>query len=141
MVAPDLDNAFEDIQISTIGSDLIKEENAKVYSNVIDKLQSGGVRSVMGAVPKVVSGINDSNKEVRAYLDKQVQDRDYAIAKEDSRLKGIEENRYQQELQGLGQSIEVGNQQMWSGIKGMSSSIMYAARNGVFGGEGDVPQE
>jgi len=33
---PDLNNAFENIQISTVGSDLMKEQNAMTSANMID---------------------------------------------------------------------------------------------------------
>ena len=140
--APDLDNAFKDIQISTVGSDMMNEQNARGFATVADNLRSGGVRSVMGGTPQLVSGMVDANQQTRNYLDKQVQDREYAIAQQEGRIQRIEENRYQQELQGLGQAIEVGNQQMWSGIRGIAGSVMYGERNGVFdglfgGGEGE----
>ena len=130
--APELDNAFTDIQISTVGSDIMKEQNAITTSNLINSAQSGGVRSVMGSIPKIQAFNNTANQETRKYIDDQVIDRNYAIAREDARLLNMEENRYQQELQGLGQMYNSGNQQMWSGIKGMSDSMMYGARNGVF---------
>ena len=130
--APELDNAFKDIQISTVGSDIMREENARTTSNLIDSAQSGGVRSVMGAVPKIQAFNNNANQETRKYIDDQVINRDYSIANQEGNIQRIEENRYQGELQGLGQMYNVANQQMWSGIQGMSSSMMYGARNGIF---------
>lgn len=134
--APELDNAFKDIQISTVGSDIMREENARTTSNLIDAAKSGGTRSVMSAIPKIQEFNNNANLDTRKYLDDQVIERDYAIANKDGQLQRLEENRYQGELQGLGQMYNVGNQQMWSGIQGMSSSMMYGARNGVFEGDG-----
>ena len=133
--APELDNAFKDIQISTVGSDIMREENARTTSNLIDTAKSGGVRSVMGAVPKIQAFNNNANLQTRKYIDDQVINRDYAIANQEGTIQRLEENRYQGELQGLGSMYNAGNQQMWSGIQGMSSSMMYGARNGVFEGK------
>ncbi len=129
---PELKNAFKDIQISTIGSDLMREENARTSANMVDSVQSGGVRSVMGALPRLVGMNNDMNKEGRAYLDGQVQQRDYAIAQDETRLRQMEEQRYQGEIAGLGNAMGVANQDSWSGMRGIMSSLSYGADNGLF---------
>lgn len=129
---PDLDNAFEDIQISTIGSDLMREENARTSASAIDSVKSGGVRSVMGSIPQLAAFNNDANKEARAYLDKQVQDRSYAIAQDDTRIRQMEEQRYQGEVQGLGQAMNVGKQNAWNGMRGAFQTIGYGLDNGAF---------
>ena len=130
---PELDNAFEDIQISTLGSDIMNEQNAITTSNMVDASKSGGVRSVMGAIPQIQAFNNNANQESRKYLDDQVINRDYSIAQDNQRIRGMKEQRYQGEVQGLGQMMATGQQNAWSGIRGIGSSLMYADRNGEFG--------
>jgi hypothetical protein len=113
----------------------MREENARTSANMVDSVQSGGVRSVMGALPRLVGMNNDMNKEGRAYLDGQVQQRDYAIAQDDTRLRQMEEQRYQGEIAGLGNAMGVGSQNAWSGMRGIMSSLAYGADNGLFNKE------
>ena len=129
---PDLNNAFENIQISTVGSDLMKEQNAMTSANMIDSARSGGVRSVMGSIPRIMGINNDQNKEARAYLDNQVQQRDYAIAEDDMRLRQMNEQRYMGDVAGLGNAIGVGQQNVFSGLRGGFQSLAYGLDNGAF---------
>ena len=137
---PDLNNVYENMQVSTIGSDLMREESARGMANGIDALRGGGIRSVMGGLPQLVNQQNNMNNESRLYLDNQVRDRDYAIAKDNEQIRRLTENRYLGEVQGLGNAIAVGQQNMWGGIRGIAGSAMYGARNGaldgIFGGGG-----
>lgn len=132
---PELDNAFEDIQISTLGSDLIKEENQIATSSAIDAYRSGGTRSVMAGVPQIVAFNNQANQEAGKYLDDQIINRDYNIAQDNQRTRGMVENRYLGEVQGLNNAIQGENQNVWSGLRGVGNSIAFAQRSGVFGEE------
>ena len=129
---PYLNNAFENIQISTVGSDLMKEQNAMTSANMIDSAQSGGVRSVMGSIPRIMGINNDQNKEARAYLDNQVQQRSYAVAEDDMRLRQMNEQRYQSDIAGLGNASGVAQQNIFSGMRGATASLGYASDNGLF---------
>lgn len=125
---PELDNAFEDLQISTIGSDLMKEESQRTTATAVDAYRSGGVRSVMGGIPQIVAMNNDANKEARMYLDDQVQKRNYAIAKDNQNIRNMVENRYMGDVQGLNNRIQESRQDMWSGLRGVFSGIGAMAR-------------
>lgn len=129
---PELDNAFEDIQISTLGSDMMREDDARTTATALDTVKSGGVRSVMGALPGLVNQGHEGAKENRAYVDGMITDRDYATAEDNTRIRRLKENRYLGEVQGLGQMKEVGNQNTWSGVRGAMSSISYMGDNGLF---------
>jgi len=124
---PELDNVFKDIKISTLGSDLLKEEGQRTSADLVDAVRSGGVRSVMGGIPQIVSANNTVNNQAALLLDNQATKRDYAIAKDDSRIQGVKENRYQGELQGLGNMLNVANQNMWNGVDGLFTSATVAA--------------
>lgn len=129
---PELDRAFENIQISTEGSDLLKEENQRQSAMLIDAAKDGGVRSVMGSLPVLAAQNNIANREARAYLDDQIIRRDYAQAGDDTRIRQMNENRYMGDVQGLNNAIQASNQDIWSGVRGIGNSIMYAGRNGMF---------
>lgn len=132
----ELDNAFEDIQISTMGSDLMREENQRNTATALDVMSQAGDRAIVGGVPKLVANTNDANREAQKYLDDQVNKRAYAIAGDNSRIEGIIENRDNMNINALGQQVQAGHQDMWSGIMGVGSGLAYGARNIDFSKDG-----
>ena len=126
---PEFNNPFEDIQISTHGSDLLREESQRTTANVIEMTQGAGARGVFSAVPKIMAANNQQNQRAAKTLDDQVHKRDYAIANYETKKNQIEENRYQQDIQGLGAMMNDGNQQMWNGINNGISSVGFMSRN------------
>ncbi|WGK93785.1 MULTISPECIES: hypothetical protein [Flavobacterium] len=123
-----LDNAYKDIQISTMGSDLLREENARTSANLIDATQLGGIRGVIGGIPKIVGTTNQINQQAAQMLDGQVQKRDYAIAQDNARIEGITENRDIANIAGLSSQVETGRQDMWNGFSSALSSAAYLGR-------------
>lgn len=125
----DLVNPFENVAVSTVGSDLIREEAGRTSSTIVDSLQKAGSRAILSGIPKVQAGTNAMNKEGQAYLDEQVMNREYAIAKDDTNIRSMQEARENADLAGIGNQLEVGRQDMWSGIRGLASSAMFGANN------------
>ena len=103
---------------------------------LIDSARSGGVRSVMGSLPMLSAQNNNNNRQARAYLDDQVQKRDYAIAQDDTRIRQMEESRYMGDVQGLNNAIQTNRQDIWSGVRGIGAAAMYAGMN-MESSEGD----
>lgn len=133
---PELDNAFEGISISTEGSDIMREENQRNSAMLIDAARSGGVRSVMGSIPMISALNTNSNREARAYLDDQIIRKEYAMAGDNRSIRGINENRYMGDVQGLNNMIQTQQQNTWMGIRGFGNSLMYAGRNIDWNGDG-----
>jgi hypothetical protein len=138
----DLVNPYVNMQVSTVGSDLMKEESARTSANLVDAARNGGMRGVYSALPQVISYDNTVNRQIQSSLDDQVQKRNYAIAGDETAIRDIVEQRDNANLAGIGQELEVGRQDMWSGLRGIGASAMYAANNGVFSTpEGDAKRE
>ena len=129
----DASNPYENIPISTIGSDIMTEQSQMNNANAVDALRNGGTRGI-AMIPQVVANSNRQNQEIRAYLDDQVTKRNYAIAGDKTAIRGMKEERENADLAGLGQQMQVGRQDMWSGFRGLASSGMYAANNIDFSG-------
>lgn len=125
---PELDNAFENFEISTLGSDLIKEQSQLVSSNLIDVAQGGGMKGVMSAIPQIVALNNKANRKAQVYIDGQIMERNKLRANDDIRLRRMNERRYQNDVDGLGTAINVGEQNMWNGINNIISSGMTMTR-------------
>lgn len=125
----ELTNAFENIPISTIGSDQLFEQNQINSSNMVDAARQGGVRGIVGAIPRIVASNNEANQEARAYLDNQVNRRNYAIAGDQQNIRAMQEARENADLAGLGQQLQTGRQDTWSGIQGIADAGAYMANN------------
>lgn len=123
-----LENVYQDLPISTVGSDFLKEQNSRTTSQLVGASRNAGIRGVLSAVPKIQSFSNDSNREGQAYLDGQVQDRNRLIASDNQRIQGMEEQRYNAELAGIGQLMEVGQAYTDQGIRGLGNTLMSGAR-------------
>lgn len=121
----ELNNAYENISVSTMGSDLLREENARTSANLVNSTQLGGTRSIIGGVPRVVSATNEINQEAAKMLDDQVKQREYAIAGDNSRIEGITENRDIANINALSSQVDAGRQDMWAGFGSALSSAAY----------------
>jgi len=131
----DQSNPYEDLPISTVGSDIMREESQRNSANSVDALRNAGSRGI-AMIPQVVANSNRQNQETRAYIDDQIAKRNYAIAGDKTAIRGMKEDRENADLAGIGQQIQVGRQDMWSGIRGAASSAMYAANNIDWNGKG-----
>lgn len=131
----DASNPYENIPISTVGSDIMTEQSQMNNTNAVDALRNGGTRGI-AMIPQVVANSNRQNQEIRAYLDDQVTKRNYAIAGDKTAIRGMKEERENADLAGLGQQMQVGRQDMWSGFRGLASSGMYATNNIDWNGKG-----
>lgn len=126
----ELKNPYENVQISTEGSDLMREESGRTSANLVEAAQGSGVRGVMGAIPKIQAYTNLENRDAQKYLDDQVQKREYAIAGDETNLRAVKENRDNANISALSSQIDKADQDMWNGISGMATSVAYGA-NGI----------
>lgn len=136
----DASNPYKNLQISTIGSDVMNEQNQINSANSIDAMRNAGSRGI-AMLPSVTAQNNAANQNTRAYLDDQFNKRAYAIAGDQTEIRGMKENRENADLAGLGQQMQTGQQNMWSGIRGAASSAMYAANNIDWNGDGETQSE
>ncbi|KZE77496.1 hypothetical protein AV926_14065 [Myroides marinus] len=132
----ELINAAEQIEISTRGTDLMREESQRTVANMIDALQGGGGRMLAANLGQLQAGINQTNRQIQKDLDDQVMRREYAIADENARLRGIREERDMQNIGALQSQYTAGDQNMWNGINGA-----IAATGSLGRAIGDTPKK
>lgn len=125
----ELNNVYKDSQLSTVGSDLMKERSDLGMASMTDMARTGGTRGIMGALPRIQSQLNSTNREARKYLDDQDMKRQYSIANDELRIQQVNEARQNSEISGLGQQMNVGNQTMWNGINGLGNSVASGISN------------
>jgi hypothetical protein len=124
-----LDNAFKDISISTMGSDLLREENARTSAGLTDALQQSGTRGIIGGIPRVIGATNEINQQAAKLLDDQVQRREYAIGTDNARIQGVKEDRDNANIGALSSQVDAGRQDMWDGITGGLSAAAFGSKN------------
>ena len=125
----DLKNAFEDVQLSTLGADLLREQTGAQAAQLVDAAQAAGSRGVASSIPKIQTGLNQANQIAAQNLDSQNQRREYAIAGDETRIRGMKENRDIQNINALSSQIQAADQNIQNGILGGMSALMYGARN------------
>lgn len=74
---------LEGVGISTVGTDMMREEAQQTTANIVDALQGGGSRG-LALLPAVQANTNQVNRPIQKDLDDQIIQRKYAIAGEDS---------------------------------------------------------
>lgn len=120
----DLQNPYENLQVSTLGADLQREEAGRNTASVVSAVQSGGSRAIIGGLGRVQAQNNLVNKQIAADLDQQQKAIDYAKAQDDTNIRAMTENRQANELQGYGQMMNVGMNMKYGGI----ADVMNAAQ-------------
>ncbi len=131
---PQLENPYKDMRISTMGSDLIREEGQRRTANMIHSLEGGGARNMLSTIPRMVAMNNQINQQARVDIDKQMLERERMIAGYGEKQNQYEENRYQGALQGYGRMYDQGQQQLWNGIRTGITTVGSVGRS--FGNSG-----
>jgi hypothetical protein len=138
----DLENVYRDMPISLLGSNLRREDASQTTANLTEAARGSGIRGVFGALPRIQSMSNQGARQNQLDVDDQVMRRNYAIAGDEGRIQGMQENRDNQDLAGIGQQMAVGQQNIQSGISGAfnSAGLIGSGFTGMIGGGGETPK-
>lgn len=112
----ELSNVAEGMQVSTLGSDIQKEEQARLASAQIDALQGAGARGIIGGLGRVEAGNQAVNRQIGADLDMQQKQIDQVRAQDEARIRDMQENREQADISALSSQYNTGQQNMMSGL-------------------------
>jgi len=123
-----LKNVQENRTVSTLGSDLQREEAARLAATQVDALRGGGTRALVGGLGRVEAGNQRVNQQISADLDMQQKEIDAAIAQDDANIRAMQENREIGDIAALSSQYQSGKQDQNTGI---GNSIMGA---GMLGG-------
>lgn len=117
-------NPYRNMQISTMGTDLMREESLRNMATAMNTIGNAGTRAIIGATPKLVAEQNNVGRTIQKELDDQVIKRNYAIAQDNGQIRSMQEQREIGDLAGLGNAIDVAHQDANMG--------MNTALNGLF---------
>lgn len=135
---PEWQNPYENMQVSTLGADLQRQESQRNAASEIEALQGAGVRGIVGGVGRVQSEEQRVNQQIAADLDRQQKELDQQKAQAYMQIKGVEEQRYRGDVEALSSQVNQGNQMMWTGIGGIAESGMAAISANSKGTETDT---
>jgi hypothetical protein len=123
----ELSNPYANIQVSTLGSDLQREELARNNATAINALQSGGARAMLAGLPSIVQNNTNAGRQIGATLDQQMANNQQLEAQGAFNQMQMQENREQQDLAGIGAELNAGIQQKWNGLNNIGGAIMGTA--------------
>lgn len=131
----DLNNAFSDMRVSTLGAELQTEEAQRRFATSVDALASGGVRGLVGGLGRQEQLQQQSQRAIAAGLDMQQTQIDRLRAQDEVRLRQMQESREEQQLGALYGELAAGRQGVQAGL----GSIVQAG--GSFAAAGMKPTE
>ncbi len=111
-----LENVRKDRTVSTLGSDLQREEAARLAATQVDALRGGGTRALVGGLGRVESGNQRVNQQIGADLDMQQKEIDAAIAQDDANIRAMQENRENADISALSSQYQSGKQDQNTGM-------------------------
>jgi len=134
----ELKNVAEGLQVSTLGADLQREEQAMLAASQVGALQGAGVRGLVGGLGRVEAGGQMANRQIAADLDMQQRQIDQMYAQDQANIRGMQEQREMGDIAALSSQYNAGNAMLWQGIGGIAQSGMAGLSNPKLweGGEG-----
>lgn len=125
-------NPYKNIPLFTAGNDAMRDDANRNMATAMNSIGNAGTRAIIGATPKIVAEQNNVNRELQRGLEDQQMKRAYAIAGDEAQIRGMQEQRENADLAGLGNAIDVARQDANMGINTALNGAMSMA--GSLGG-------
>lgn len=139
-----LTNIADGLQVSTLGSDLQKQEQGRLAATQTNALAEGGSRALIGGIGQVAAGSQNVNANIAADLDAQQKNIDMMKAQDEGRIQMTKEQRQQAKLAALsGQyaaSADAQAQGMGNMIQGVGMAGGALAGSGKLAGTPKTPR-
>jgi hypothetical protein len=117
-------NIAEGMQVSTLGADLQREEQARLAASQVGALQGAGVRGVIGGLGRVETNNQITNRQIGADLDMQQRQIDQMYAQDQANIRGMQEQREYNDIAGLSSQYNAGSQMFQQGLGGLGQTAM-----------------
>ncbi len=125
---PEPKNIADGMKVSTLGSELQKEQASKRFNTEVDALRSGGIRGVIGGLSSASERQKEIDRQLMADLDIKQERINEIRAQDEARIQGVYENRYQNDVSALSSQYNAGQQGMMQGISGAAQGIASGAQ-------------
>lgn len=121
-------NVYKNTQVSTLGADLKREEQARLNVSQIEALQGGGVRALVGGLGRVVAGSQDINNQIGVNLDEQQKEIDRLKASDEATIRAMQEQREQNDINALSSQISGAQQGFQTGVGQFTEGLTKTAK-------------
>jgi hypothetical protein len=128
---PELMNVADNLTVSTLGSNLQREEASRNYATSVDALRSAGARGIIGGLGVLNQNQNTVNRQIAADLDTQQKAIDMARAEDEARIRAIKEQRYANDVAALSSQINAGESSKMQGLMGIGQGISSGVQGAV----------
>lgn len=112
-------NAYQDMPISTMGSDIIREDAAGMSASLVDAAMMGGARGVYSALPGITRMNQNASREAALLVDQQLQNKAQMVAGDEVRLQNEYLQRDRENLAGLGAQLNAAQQERADYTRGL----------------------
>lgn len=111
-----LTNVAKNLEVSTLGADIQRQEQSRLASGQIDALRGGGTRALLGGLGRIEAGNQAVNRQIAADIDMQQKQIQQQQAEDEARIRAMRENRENADVAALSSQVQAGRQDMWGGI-------------------------
>lgn len=118
-----LTNVADGMQVSTLGSDLQKEQQAQLAATQTAALQDGGTRALLGGLGRVTANSQDVNANIAANLDQQQNQIEQIKAQDEESIRNIKEQRKNAKLAALSSQYNAASQNATQGISNVVQGL------------------
>lgn len=123
-----LTNVANNLEVSTLGADIQRQEQSRLASTQIDALRGGGTRALLGGLGRVEAGNQNVNRQIAADIDMQQKQIQQQQAEDEARIRAMQENRENADVAALSSQVQAGRQDMWGGIGNMVRGVGMAGQ-------------
>ena len=121
---PELNNVYQNMRVSTLGSDLQRQEQARNSMANVEALRGAGVRGLVGGLGRNTAQNQLVNSQIGAGLDQQQTAIEQMIAADNANIRAMNENRYAQDVNALSTQYNQGQKMGWGGLGAIAQSGM-----------------
>lgn len=132
-----LENPYANLQASTAGADLQRQDLARSVATFADNAALGGSRAIVGLMPNVLQQQIAQEQKIAADLDQQYIQNQQLAAQGQGMVQQMQEQREKDDLLGLGQSYQTARAEQGAGYQAIGQAglgIGMAAAGGLFKG-------
>ena len=131
----DLSNPYGALSVSTLGADRQREDLARTMSSFTNTIASGGSRLAAATLPNLLEQQNNQEAQIAANLDQQQAQINQMNAGGQMQVQGIQEQRENADLAGLGTQLDLANANAASAknsfISGIANGLTNVASAGL----------
>ena len=113
-------NNYENLRVSTLGSDLLREQVMQNNATLLGGMTAGGSRAMIGAIPSMIANNANVSREIGANLDEQQSRINFAAADYQNKIQEVYDQRQRDALIGYGTELQSGRQDTSTGLANLA---------------------